>query len=243
MAELKENFNYKHAKSSWLSASQDFKIVLSLAQAGEEAGSIDDIMRNGEYGDIIGRIGAMRGVEPGGAGGTAGASGAADAAGAAGASDFLSCVPLLYMLLNGIELYVKAYEYAAWPERQPKAPRKFPELLATFKASEYPKDEAVVSFIDAWTAGAWPDLPQRFLDGSGLSIADLLGMRRHISANNLDAVLGSYRSLPFTPEEGREFFKELKEGCGLMIDSTDGLFEAIDDDGNPNEQILALRLG
>jgi hypothetical protein len=217
MTQPKENFNYKHAKSSWMSALEAFKLVGYLAEIGAAEGSIDSFMREGKFNQFYEEV-----AKP-----------------PEGQSDFRTCVPLVYTLINGIELYIKACEYAAYPERVPKAPPKLTDLLAAFAAAPYPKDEIVKGFINTYTT-AVPSLLERFLTGSGKTIADLLRMRRHYSFNGFFAAIEQYEPLLFDRAEGKHFFAELLADVTPVIPIVEAFVNGIDEEGNPGLLVKEL---
>jgi hypothetical protein len=215
---IKENFQYKHAKASWMSAWEAFRLVGYLAGIGAAEGNIDSVMRAGKFNKIYEEV-----LSP-----------------PAGRSDFRSCVPMIYTLVNGIELFIKACEYAAYPERVRTAPPKVPDLLAAFAAAPYPKDEFFVALARVYTGGAPPDLLRRFLAQSGLSAADLLTTRRHISDNGFFTTLERYQPLLFDQAEGRVFFAEVLAAVEPVIPRAGALAGDIDDDGHPGRLVQAL---
>jgi len=216
---VKENFNLKQAKSAWLSAADDFKMVAALAEIGAAQGSIDSYMKEGDYGAFAEAYDIP-----------------------ADSSNFQSCVPLLYCLVNGIELFIKASEYAAYPDRAPNRPQKLPELIEAFKSAPYPKNEAVLALVEKYTGDQAPELMQRFLENSGKSMADLLVMRRHIGTGNFFSALEAFEPLVYTEEEGRLFFSALHDELSAVIACTDELFFDIDEDGNPGALVEALHV-
>ncbi|MDR0514792.1 MAG: hypothetical protein LBG81_06500 [Coriobacteriaceae bacterium] len=217
MEAQKENFNHKHAKSSWMSASDDFTLIREFAEVGAREGSIDSIMKEGKYGQFL----AVAGEPP------------------QGMSDFRSCITLVYAIYNGIELYLKAYEYAAYPERAPKAPPKFCDLLARYQEAPWKKDDCA-AFIDRYTGKDAPELLQRFLKASGLSVEELLVMRRQINNANFFSLLESYKPLLYSPEEGKEFFAALEREVTPLMEDSQAKYKDIDDDGVPGDVVAAL---
>ena len=218
--QTKENFNYKHAKSSWMSAADDFKLVAHAGDIGVAEGNIDEMMNAGSFAEYSELIGSPP----------------------KGQGNFQAFIPFMYETLNGIELYIKACEYVAYPERVPQAIRKFPELLAAWSGAAYPKDQVAQTFISKYTGTALPALLGRFLAASGKQTSDLFSIRRYVSHSNFARVMSEYKPLFYTVDEGREFFAELLKDVTPMLANCVELQGCIDDDGNPNEQILDMAL-
>lgn len=218
MLQVKENFNYKHAKASWMSAAEAFKLVGYLSEIGAAEGSIDSLMRAGKYNKFFEDA----------------------AAPPQGQSDFRSCVPLIYTLINGIEMFIKACEYAAYPERVPAAPSKLPALIAAFDRAPYPKDASILALVHTYTGEGAPDLLKRFLARSGLTVADLLMIRRHISNHGFFTAIERYQPLLFDSEEGKRFFAMVLADVTPVIPLTTAFAAAIDDDGNPGRPVKML---
>ncbi|MDR1962108.1 MAG: hypothetical protein LBQ16_07490 [Gracilibacteraceae bacterium] len=208
---------YKHAKSSWMSARESFALADYLAGVGEAEGSIDPVMREGKFRQYYQEVQAPP----------------------EGQSDFRSCVPLVYSILNGIELFIKACEYAAYPWRAPKV-RAFPSLLQAYAEGPYPKEQAFGHLIETYTGDGGPDLLRKFLAGSGQTLRDLLTVRRHISYDGFFTALERYNPLFYTRAEGREFFRTVKSDVTPVILSAQALAKDIDDDGNPGALVKAF---
>ncbi len=210
-----ENFTYKHAKSSWITAYEHLSIVETLAKRGIEEGSLDSLMQAENDLDYRDRF-SESGI----------------------ANNFLACVPLLFLLLRAIELYIKAFEYVAYPSSVPKKPYKLRDLVALYSAAPYRKIPADEAFIRKYTSDdGVPNLVSRFLKASGKSMDDLLTMRLHISKAGLDRTLSDFTSLSFDESEGRDFFRELKEDIAPLLSSCNALQSDIDAEGIPGSLV------
>ncbi|MDR1603775.1 MAG: hypothetical protein LBS10_03150 [Gracilibacteraceae bacterium] len=215
----KENFNYKHAKSSFMSALESFKLVHYLADIGEKEGNVDSVMRAGKFNQYFEEVLDL----------------------APGQSDFRSAVPLVYTLLNGIELFIKGCEYTAYPERVPKAPPKLANLLTAFRGAVYPKPEPVVRLVEIYTTGEGiPALLARFLEKNGKAMNDLLTVRRFISYDGFFNVIEQYEPLLFGQAEGREFFAAVRAAVESALAPVETLMNDIDEDGFPGSLAKAM---
>ena len=217
---VNENFSYKHAKASWITAFENFTLVKSFAEVGSRDGTIDSIMEEGNYRIYLEEMGASE----------------------EGYGNFVSCIPMIYTMLKGIELYIKAYEYVGYPERMPTAPKKLPELVEVFSAASYEKDAEVVAFIEKYTNRQPPQLIDRFLKNSGKTMDDLLAARLQISVAGFFTTLMQYEPMAFTLEEGRVFFQELLEDIKPAITSCEKLLADIDENGVPGSLIAGLAI-
>ncbi|MDR2493558.1 MAG: hypothetical protein LBD25_08935 [Coriobacteriales bacterium] len=220
MEELKENFNYKHAKSSWMSAAESLRLVAHLCDIGVVDGNLDSFMMEGSYHNYVVELGAPP----------------------AGTSYFAACVPMVFALLNSIELSIKGYEYAAYPQRAPRSPQRLSDLLDLFNAASYPKDPAVDALARKYTGDSAPELIVRFLAQSGMKVGDLLAMRRFINNNNFFNVVEPFEQFCYGTEEGKRFFEEVGKDVAPARAGISGLIAAIDDDGVPSGAVLALML-
>jgi len=216
---VEENFSYKHAKSSWMSAIEHLALVETLAGVGEREGSIDSALQASNYQDYLAGL-----SDPG-----------------LHKNNFLACVPLLFAILRSIELYIKACEYVGYPKRVPTRPINLPELLDIFSRATYEKDPAVEVFIEKYTSDdLLPELVSRFLEGSDKTMNDLLRVRLQLTDLALYRVLSEYESMVYDIEEGKAFFSELKHDILPVISSAEKLQGNIDENGIPGSLVLKL---
>jgi len=214
-----EEFRYKHAKSAWMSAIESFEIARGLAETGVDEGNIDAFMMAGSYRVYVEDVGAPP----------------------AGTSNFLTLVPLTFSVINGIELAIKAYQYAGHPDVAPRTMPKLPELIKQFKA-DFPQEGLFGAFIDKYTnEAAMPALLARFLQENKLTALEFTGARRYLNNTNFFTVIEKYGPVFFTPGEGKAYFTELIADLKPVLARLAVLEADIDSEGVPGSLIQALR--
>jgi hypothetical protein len=214
-----ETYRYIHAKSSWMSAREALQLAEKLAEMGAEDGNIDSYMRQGVYGEYLREAGELE----------------------FGTSDFIATVPLVYMILNGVELILKGCFYATHPDEAPAGPLKLPALLESF--SEGFKGDAVIEdFVRTYTKDELlPELLTGFLQENGMSLDDLYGERRFLNTSSFYHILDRYGSQLYTWEEGRPFYQKVLKDTRSVLPLIEELQADIDSDGIAGEKVRALR--
>jgi hypothetical protein len=221
MTQEKENFKHKHAKSAWLSAGEDLILLTKLIDIGLEQGSIDEFMLEGRYSIMVEEIGSPP----------------------EGMADYRSLVPLTYQIYNSIEMLLKGYEYAAFPNDQLKSVPKLIWLLQRFEQYNYVQDATVAAYVRKYVDDASiPALLRDFLTESGLGVSHLINARRFINNNNFFSAVSNYKPYYFDYERGRAFFAELNGDVRPVLSHVEQLFANIDDDGNPGELVRSLQV-
>ncbi|MDR2197772.1 MAG: hypothetical protein LBO07_07430 [Coriobacteriales bacterium] len=214
-----DSYRYVHAKSSWMSALEAFRLVEEAASLGAKSGNIDAYLQGLDYDENQRRLGDIPD----------------------GTSDFRATVPVLYLLTNGIDLMLKAFLYAGHPDRQPRTVPKTPELVAAF-AAEFSELTSLQAFVVTYTdSGLLPGLFAEFLAANEMDIAAFLSQRRHLSNTSFFTILERYRSFPYRWEDGRVFYAQLAEKLKQVIPLLQELQTDIDSDGNPGVKVLALK--
>jgi hypothetical protein len=219
----KEEFRYKHAKSSWMSAIDNLDIVREICSLGARDGNIEDYMKEGGYGAYVFELG-----EP-----------------PEGQGNFISATPVVYALYNAMEMILKGYEHAAYPNARMTKVYKLPELIKNFKERAYSSEAEMNGFLDKYlNDDKLPALMAAFFKESGKTVDDIVNMRRYIGTNNyFNAVTDNFKALYYTPEEGKAFFNEVLDDIKPVGEHVTALQLDINEDGKPGELVSALQIG
>jgi hypothetical protein len=214
-----DSYRYIHAKSSWMSAIEDFRVVKKLAETGEASGNVDALLppeAAEEYRLVVGTP-------------------------VKDTSDFLATVPALYLLTDGIDLMIKAFFYAGHPKRQPRAVLKTAQLLQAF-AEEFGELTDLQTFVATYTDDdKLPPLFASFLAANEMSVAEFLKGRSHLRSAGFFDILERYRPFSYRWEDGRVFYAQLSKDLERVIAPLVELQTDIDSDGNPGPKVLALK--
>jgi hypothetical protein len=214
-----ETYRYIHAKSSWMSAREALQLAEKLAEMGAEDGNIDSYMRQGVYGEYLREAGELE----------------------FGTSDFIATVPLVYMILNGVELILKGYSYAAHPEVAPSGPPKLSVIREGF-FRDFTGESTISDFVRTYTEDdQLPGLLARFLQRNEMVLDDLYRERRFLNTSSFYHILDRYASYPYTWDEGRPFYQKVLDDVRSVLPLIEGLQADIDSEGVAGEKVKALR--
>jgi hypothetical protein len=212
-------YRYVHAKSSWMSARDELVMVAEMAELGEKDGNLDAMMKDGLYGAYLAEVEAP---EP-------------------GYSFFISVVPMVYSLLNSIELTMKAFNYVGHPTEAPKNVLKFADYLDKFHA-DFSEQTIFTTFIDTYTQqDNLPVLLKDFLVANDMQICDLFNIRRNTKSTSFFTLVEPFKPYPYSPEQGKAFFAQVKADASKIHQLLDCLQAGIDEDGNPTPAIEELK--
>jgi hypothetical protein len=214
-----ETYRYIHAKSSWMSAREALLLAEKLAEMGAEDGNIDSYMRQGVYGEYLQETGELE----------------------FGTSDLIATVPLVYMILNGVELILKGCHYAAHPDEAPSGPLKLSAMLEDF-SRDFTGDAAISDFVRTYTEDErLPELLVKFLQANGMNLKDLYGERRFLNNSSFYQILDRYKSYPHAWDEGRTFYQEVLRDVQSVLPLIEELQADIDSEGVAGDRVRALR--
>jgi hypothetical protein len=214
-----ETYRYIHAKSSWMSAREALLLAEKLAEMGAEDGNIDSYMRQGVYGEYLRTTGELE----------------------FGTSDFVATVPLVYMILNSVELILKGCHYASHPDKAPRGPLKLPAMLEDF-SRDFTGDAMIGDFVKTYTEDErLPELFAKFLQDNGMNLKDLYGERRFLNNSSFYQILDRYKSYPYVWDEGRLFYQEVLRRVQSVLPLVEELQADIDSEGVAGDKVRALR--
>jgi hypothetical protein len=214
-----ETYRYIHAKSSWMSAREALLLAGKLAEMGAEDGNIDSYMCQGVYGEYLRETGELE----------------------YGTSDFVATVPLVYMVLNSVELILKGYHYAAHPDEAPRDPLKLPAMLEGF-SRDFTGEAAISDFVEIYTKDEkLPELLMKFLQAQEMCLRDLYGERRFLNNSSFYHILNRYKTYPYPWDEGRLFYQKVLEDTQNVLPFIEELQADIDSEGVAGDKVGALR--
>ncbi|MDR1016768.1 MAG: hypothetical protein LBL67_04820 [Coriobacteriales bacterium] len=219
MAPTEEHFKLKHAKSMWMSAEQNLGIARDLAKMGGKEGNLEEYMAEGGYGNYLAEV-----VRP-----------------PRGQGNFISTVPLFYAIYNGIELALKAYDFAAYPEEKLKKVYKTPELVERVSARSIANDLSIMPLVDKYMDFvSLPPLLRDFLTANQMDVAAVLAKRRFIGSNNWFNAVEGYQDFFYTAEQGKAYFAEVLADVEPAVAVVERLMDDIDEDGVAGKLVSTL---
>jgi hypothetical protein len=158
-----------------------------------------------------------------------------------GTSDLVATVPLVYMILNSVELILKGYHYASHPNEAPSGPLKLPAMLEDF-SRDFTGDTAISDFVRTYTEDErLPELLVKFLQANGMGLKDLYGERRFLNNSSFYHILDHYQSYPYAWDEGRLFYQEVLRDVQSVLPLIEELQADIDSEGVAGDKVRALR--